>query len=92
MKVNDTADEPCPIALLPVELLSILIRYVVGSELDVYCLELLSMTSAGFYLLARDGELWHAICRLTFGAKYFNSVSFTTSLSWRQMYITYPHP
>lgn len=85
-------DEPCPIALLPVELLSILIRYVVGSELDVYCLELLSMTSAGFYLLARDGELWHAICRLTFGAKYFNSVSFTTSLSWRQMYITYPHP
>ncbi|KAK6112792.1 hypothetical protein QQG55_49055 [Brugia pahangi] len=85
-------DEPCPIALLPVELLSILIRYVVGSELDVYCLELLSMTSAGFYLLARDRELWHAICRLTFGTKYFNSVSCTTSLSWRQMYITYPHP
>uniref|UniRef100_A0AAF5RTZ2 F-box protein Hrt3/FBXO9 C-terminal domain-containing protein n=1 Tax=Wuchereria bancrofti TaxID=6293 RepID=A0AAF5RTZ2_WUCBA len=85
-------DEPCPIALLPVELLSILIRYVVGSELDVYCLELLSMTSAGFYLLARDRELWHAICRLTFGPKYVNSVSYTTSLSWRQMYITYPHP
>lgn len=53
MKVNDTADEPCPIALLPVELLSVMMRYIVGSELDVYCLELLSMTSVGFYLLAR---------------------------------------
>ncbi|EFO28127.1 hypothetical protein LOAG_00361 [Loa loa] len=85
-------DEPCPFALLPMELLSILMRYIVGSELDVYCLELLSMTSAGFYLLARDEELWHAVCRLTFGAKYINSTSCSALVSWRQMYITCPHP
>ncbi|KAM3727271.1 F-box only protein [Dirofilaria immitis] len=86
------SDKSCAIALLPVELLSILIRYIVGSELDVYCLELLSMTSAGFYVLARDGELWHAICRWTFGAKYVNSISFATLASWRQLYITRSHP
>lgn len=50
---NNFADEPCPISLLPVELLSALMRYVVGSGLDVRCLEILSMTSVGFYLLAR---------------------------------------
>uniref|UniRef100_A0A0R3RSC6 FBO_C domain-containing protein n=1 Tax=Elaeophora elaphi TaxID=1147741 RepID=A0A0R3RSC6_9BILA len=85
-------DEPCPIALLPAELLSILMRYIVGSELDVYCLELLSITSAGFYLFARDTKLWYAICRSTFGAKYVNSISCATLISWRQMYITCPHP
>ncbi|CAG9533664.1 unnamed protein product [Cercopithifilaria johnstoni] len=85
-------DELCPMALLPVELLSILMRYIVGSELDVHCLELLSITSAGFYLLARDAELWHTICRSTFGAKYINSMSCATLVSWRQMYVACPHP
>uniref|UniRef100_A0A915PMX1 F-box domain-containing protein n=1 Tax=Setaria digitata TaxID=48799 RepID=A0A915PMX1_9BILA len=88
----ELSDEPCPFARLPMELLSTLMRYIVGSELDVYCLELLSMTSAGFYLLARDGKLWHAICRLTFGAKYVNSISLDAFTSWRQIYITCPHP
>ncbi|VDO26314.1 unnamed protein product, partial [Onchocerca flexuosa] len=86
------ADKPCPVALLPVELLSILMRYIVGSELDVHGLELLSMTSIGFYLLARDEELWRAICRRTFGVKYIDSISFATVTNWRQMFITYPHP
>ncbi|VDK63429.1 unnamed protein product [Onchocerca ochengi] len=92
VNVNDTADKPCPVALLPIELLSILMRYIVGNELDVYCLELLSMTSIGFYLLARDEELWRAICRRTFGVKYIDSISFATLPSWRQIFITYPHP
>ncbi|VDM95670.1 unnamed protein product [Thelazia callipaeda] len=90
MTINDT-DEPCPIALMSAELMCILMRYIVGSELDVYNLELLSMTSSGFYIFARDENLWLAICRSTFRDKYANSVSFDKFVSWRQMYITLPH-
>lgn len=34
-----------------------IVKYVVGGELDVRCLEMLSMTSTGFYLLSRQVSL-----------------------------------
>lgn len=43
-------------------------------------------------MFSSDGELWHTICRRTFGAKYVNSISCSTLATWRQIYITCPHP
>lgn len=87
-ELNSVTDSCLTIIDLPVELLLTIAKYVVGSELDVRSLEMLSMTSAGFYVLARDHELWFLICRRLFGA-FCGSV--LSDIDWRQMYVRVPH-
>uniref|UniRef100_A0A183V650 F-box only protein 11 n=1 Tax=Toxocara canis TaxID=6265 RepID=A0A183V650_TOXCA len=87
----DRYGDVCPFALLPAELLMTIVKYVVGSELDVRCLEMLSMTCAGFYLISRDEELWRTICQRVFGEHRITSEDETVYGCWRQVYISRPH-
>uniref|UniRef100_F1KY64 F-box only protein 9 n=1 Tax=Ascaris suum TaxID=6253 RepID=F1KY64_ASCSU len=87
----DNCGAICPFSLLPAELLMTIVKYVVGGELDVRCLEMLSMTSTGFYLLSRDEELWRTICRRVFGEHRLTPQDNSVYACWRQMYICRPH-
>ncbi|VDK49422.1 unnamed protein product [Anisakis simplex] len=89
----DISGTVCPFALLPSELLLTVMKYVIGSELDVRCIEMLSMTSAAFYLLSRDEELWRLICLRVFGEHRLTSYLTESELfgCWRQMFISQPH-
>lgn len=47
---------------LPTEIILHILRYVVASHIDVRSLEQCSMASRGFYICARDSEIWKAAC------------------------------
>ncbi|TKR58615.1 hypothetical protein L596_030039 [Steinernema carpocapsae] len=81
-------DKNCPLNLLPTEVLRLITRYVVGAGLDTRSLENLSMTSVHFYLVARENEIWHRICRKTFDLPKNYVSEFP---SWREMYLWTPH-
>ncbi|KAK0404978.1 hypothetical protein QR680_017735 [Steinernema hermaphroditum] len=81
-------DAANPLLRLPVELLRLILRYVVGSSLDVRSLEAVASTSVYFYLLARNGDIWHRVCRKTFDLPPKYICEF---LSWRDMYLQVPH-
>lgn len=76
------------ISSLPIELLTYIFKWVVSSDLDVHSLEQLSAVCRGFYLCARDEELWRLICTRTWGLKCGSPKSFGT---YRNMYIERPH-
>lgn len=50
------------IASLPTEIVLYILRWVVSGNLDLRSLEQCSMVSKGFYLLARDPEIWRLAC------------------------------
>lgn len=50
------------ISKLPIELLFLIFRWVVSSDLDMRSLEMCSMVCRGFYLCARDSEIWRLAC------------------------------
>ncbi|XP_072038029.1 F-box only protein 9-like [Amphiura filiformis] len=76
------------ISALPVELLLILFRWVVSSDLDLRSLEQLSMVCRGFYVCARDPELWRESCLKIYGKSCILTKEY---LSWRHMYLHRPH-
>lgn len=47
---------------LPTEIILYILRWVVSSNLDLRSLEQCSMVCKGFYLLARDDEIWRTAC------------------------------
>lgn len=47
---------------LPMEIILYILRWVVSSNLDLRALEQCSMVSKGFYLCARDSEIWKQAC------------------------------
>lgn len=47
---------------LPIEIVFYILRWVVSSDLDLRSLEQCSMVSKGFYLCARDPEIWRLAC------------------------------
>ena len=47
---------------LPTEVILYILRWVVSSDLDLKSLERFSAVSRGFYLLARDPEIWRQVC------------------------------
>uniref|UniRef100_A0A0N5B114 F-box domain-containing protein n=1 Tax=Syphacia muris TaxID=451379 RepID=A0A0N5B114_9BILA len=73
---------------LPIELLSVIVRYVVGNELDIISLETLALVSSGFYLLARDSEIWYLICKRIFR---ITCDKMSCIINWRNMFLTVPH-
>lgn len=73
---------------IPLELLSVILKYVVGSQLDVISLETMSLVSSGFYFLARNQEIWYLICKRIFG---ISCTGVSRDIDWRQMFITVPH-
>lgn len=47
---------------LPLEIILYILRWVVSNDLDLRSLEQCSMVSKGFYLCARDPEIWRLAC------------------------------
>ncbi|XP_029841796.3 F-box only protein 9 isoform X2 [Ixodes scapularis] len=72
---------------LPREVFMYILRWVVSSELDVLSLESVSRVCRGFYLCARDPELWHLVCARTWGRDCGQLLRYQ---SWREMYIYRP--
>ncbi|XP_042887073.1 F-box only protein 9-like isoform X2 [Penaeus japonicus] len=77
------------ISCLPPEMLDRIMRWVVGSDLDIRSLEQVSRVCQGFYLLARNPEIWHKACVKIWG---INTGTPGVYGSWRQMFVHRPHP
>lgn len=50
------------ISCLPLEIILYILRWVVSSNLDLRSLEQCSIVCKGFYLCARDPEIWRLAC------------------------------
>ncbi|KRZ38639.1 F-box only protein 9 [Trichinella pseudospiralis] len=77
------------ISALPVEILMQIFRLVVSADLDVAQLEQLSMVCGGFYCLARNSDLWHAICAKIWKSRLGPLPS--NVISWREVYMNRAH-
>lgn len=74
------------ISSLPVEVFLLILKWVVSNDLDFRSLERFGHVCKGFYLLARDQEIWKMACIKVWGV----NVSPTPTLTWREMFITRP--
>ncbi|XP_017320072.1 F-box only protein 9 isoform X2 [Ictalurus punctatus] len=75
------------ISALPLEVLMYIFRWVVSSDLDMRALEQLSLVCRGFYICARDPEIWRSACLRVWGRSCTKSLPFT---SWREMFLERP--
>ncbi|KAM4680047.1 F-box only protein 9 isoform 2-T3 [Amazona ochrocephala] len=75
------------ISVLPMEVLMYIFRWVVSSDLDLRSLEQLSLVCRGFYICARDPEIWHQVCLKIWGRSCNKLVPYT---SWREMFLERP--
>ncbi|XP_053142341.1 F-box only protein 9 isoform X5 [Hemicordylus capensis] len=75
------------ISVLPMELLMYIFRWVVSSDLDLRSLEQLSLVCRGFYICARDPEIWRQACLKVWGRTCNKVVPYT---SWREMFLERP--
>ncbi|KAG7174358.1 F-box only protein 9-like [Homarus americanus] len=83
-------DQEAPhISCLPPEMLERIMCWVVGSDLDMRSLEQVSRVCQGFYLVARNPEIWHKACLRIWG---INCGVLGAFGSWREMFIHRPHP
>ncbi|XP_039593845.1 F-box only protein 9 isoform X1 [Polypterus senegalus] len=73
---------------LPMELLMYIFRWVVSSDLDLRSLEQLSLVCRGFYICARDPEIWRLACVRTWGRSCTKMIPYG---SWREMFLERPH-
>ncbi|KAM4607955.1 F-box only protein 9 [Polymixia lowei] len=75
------------ISALPPEVLMYIFRWVVSSDLDMRALEQLSLVCRGFYICARDPEIWRLACMRVWGRNCTKLVPFN---SWREMFLKRP--
>lgn len=75
------------ISALPLEVLMYIFRWVVSSDLDLRSLEQLSLVCKGFYICARDPEIWRLACLKIWGRNCSKPNLYTT---WRQMFLERP--
>ncbi|KAJ8416026.1 hypothetical protein AAFF_G00380480 [Aldrovandia affinis] len=75
------------ISALPPEVLMYIFRWVVSSELDLRALEQLSLVCRGFYICARDPDIWRSACLRVWGRGCTKIVPFS---SWREMFLERP--
>ncbi|XP_054991501.1 F-box only protein 9 [Sorex araneus] len=75
------------ISVLPMEVLMYIFRWVVSSDLDLRSLEQLSLVCRGFYICARDPEIWRLACLRVWGRSCIKLVPYT---SWREMFLERP--
>lgn len=47
---------------MPMEIILYILRWVVSKDLDLRSLEMFSRVCRGFYLCARDPEIWRLAC------------------------------
>jgi len=74
------------IGQLPCEVLNYIMKWVVSSELDLKSLESSSQVCRGFYIAARDEEIWKLVCFRMWGSSLDNNFY----ASWREMFFTKP--
>uniref|UniRef100_A0A182WI53 F-box domain-containing protein n=1 Tax=Anopheles minimus TaxID=112268 RepID=A0A182WI53_9DIPT len=74
---------------LPMELILYILRWVVSNDLDLKSLERFASVCRGFYLLARDPEIWRHACMRIWGVN-LGVLKGTPFSSWREMYINRP--
>ncbi|XP_028026246.1 F-box only protein 9 [Bombyx mandarina] len=77
------------ISWLPYEVLLVVLRWVVSSELDAGALEAAAGVCRGWYVAAREPDLWRSICVRTWGIECGTPRANGWS-SWRDMYIARP--
>ncbi|CAN9499918.1 unnamed protein product [Ophioblennius macclurei] len=75
------------ISALPREILMYIFRWVVSSDLDMRALEQLSLVCRGFYMCARDPEIWRLACLKVWGR---NCTKLGLFKSWREMFLQRP--
>ncbi|XP_062319224.1 F-box only protein 9 isoform X1 [Osmerus eperlanus] len=75
------------ISALPPEVLMYVFRWVVSSDLDIRALEQLSLVCRGFYICARDPEIWRLACLRVWGNSCTKMAPFS---SWREMFLEKP--
>ncbi|XP_078504067.1 F-box only protein 9 isoform X1 [Lissotriton helveticus] len=75
------------ISALPLEVLMYIFRWVVSSDLDLRSLEQLSLVCKGFYICARDPEIWRLACLKIWGR---NCSKPNLYITWRQMFLERP--
>ncbi|XP_043285662.1 F-box only protein 9 [Venturia canescens] len=76
------------ISTLPMEIVLYIVRWVVSSELDLRSLEMFSRVCRGFFISARDPEIWRLACVRVWGVNCGNYEPKYTS--WREMYLHRP--
>ncbi|KAK3588589.1 hypothetical protein CHS0354_001914 [Potamilus streckersoni] len=76
------------ISALPMEVLIYIFKWVVSCDLDMISLENLSEVCRGFYMCARDEEIWRLACLRVWGNKCMKKKKYST---WRSMFIERPH-
>lgn len=76
------------ISVVPREILMYIFRWVVSSELDMRALEQLSLVCRGFYICARDPEIWRSACLKVWGKTCSNLCK--PYSSWREMFLQKP--
>lgn len=78
------------IGSLPSEVLNYILKWVVSSELDLASLERCSLVCRGFYLAARDEDIWRLVCSKTWGPTSVSTISDNVYSSWREMFLVRP--
>ncbi|EZA48079.1 F-box only protein 9 [Ooceraea biroi] len=76
------------ISALPMEIVLYILRWVVSSELDFRSLEMFSRVCRGFYISARDMEIWRLACVRVWGVNC--GTCEPKYQSWRDMYMQRP--
>lgn len=76
------------ISVLPVEIILLILRWLVSTDLDLRSLEMFGSVSRGFYLCARDPEIWRLTCLRIWGLNC--SPTLGPYGSWRNMFIERP--
>lgn len=70
---------------MPLEVLLYVLRWVVSGQLDLRSLERCALVSRGFYICARDPEIWRLACRRVWG-DHEARIARPAFASWRHMY------
>ncbi|CAH0552552.1 unnamed protein product [Brassicogethes aeneus] len=81
----ETAIMTTHISSLPIEIIFLILKWLVSNDLDLKSLETFSAVCRGFYLCARDPEIWRLACLRVWGLNCDNSPG--KYLSWRNMFI-----
>lgn len=74
---------------LPPELVLYIFRWVVSDDLDLYSLEQCAAVCRGWYLCARDPDLWRRACSKFWPSNANDLISYENS--WRSMFIVRPN-
>lgn len=73
---------------LPPEVFLYILKWVVSQDLDIYSLEQVARVCRGFYICARDAEIWRLVCLKTWDVNIDTPNRYG---SWRNMFVQRPH-